>query len=133
MCKCCEEIEIWEEHIKREKIDNTVESKIFAKLSIYTWRKGEKKIKGNKEITLELKEEYKEPGYIATLSEKDITKDVKVTGKVDTTQIGDYTLTYSVTNTKGKNRALAKSGKRLRTCRGKNICTKGRGIRTWKM
>ena len=63
------------------------------------------KIKGNKEITLELKEEYKEPGYIATLSEKDITKDVKVTGKVDTTQIGDYTLTYSVTNTKGKKEA----------------------------
>ena len=54
-CLCCEEIEIWQEHIKREKIDNIVESKIFAKLSIYTWRKGEKKIKGNQSGTITTK------------------------------------------------------------------------------
>jgi len=65
------------------------------------------KIKGTEEIILEIKEEYKEPGYIATLDEKDISKNVKISGKVDNTKVGDYTLTYSVTNTKGKKKKEA--------------------------
>ena len=41
MCKCCETIEFWKES---EKDKN---SRLFAKIAVYTWRKGEKRIKGN--------------------------------------------------------------------------------------
>ena len=60
------------------------------------------KLKGENEITIELKEEYNDPGIIAKLEDKDISNNVKIDGKVDNTKIGDYTLTYSVTNSKGK-------------------------------
>lgn len=44
MCKCCEEIDFWK--YKAIKSD-FVEEKIFAKLSIYSWKKGTRKIKQN--------------------------------------------------------------------------------------
>lgn len=44
MCKCCEEIKIWKE-INQNNENST--SKIFAKLAVFSWRKGEKEIIGN--------------------------------------------------------------------------------------
>jgi hypothetical protein len=35
MCKCCEEIEFWKEATKDETY---VKSKLFAKITIYSWR-----------------------------------------------------------------------------------------------
>ena len=52
MCKCCDEIEFWKETKKEEAKRGIVESKLFAKISIYSWRKGEKKIKGNQSGTI---------------------------------------------------------------------------------
>ena len=46
-CKCCEEIEFW----KNQKSD-IVEYKLFAKLSQYGWKIGERKIKGNQISTI---------------------------------------------------------------------------------
>lgn len=40
MCKCCEVIEFWKE---QEKNNN---SKLFAKIAVYSWREKEKRIKG---------------------------------------------------------------------------------------
>lgn len=60
------------------------------------------KIKGDNEIVIEVKEKYKEPGVVALLEDKDISDQVKINGKIDNTKIGDYTLTYSVTNSKGR-------------------------------
>lgn len=59
-------------------------------------------LKGDKEIIIELKENFNDPGVMATLGEEDISKNVKIKGEVDNTKIGEYTLTYSVTNSKGK-------------------------------
>ncbi|MCI8617417.1 MAG: hypothetical protein HFJ60_04145 [Clostridia bacterium] len=44
MCKCCEEIENWKEINQNNE---NITSKIFAELSIRSWRKGEKKVRGN--------------------------------------------------------------------------------------
>ena len=40
MCRCCETIEFWKES---EKDKN---SKLFAKIAVYCWKKGERRIKG---------------------------------------------------------------------------------------
>lgn len=55
MCKCCDEIEFWQKSKKKEAQEGICESKIFAKLSIYSWRKGERKIKGNQFSTITTK------------------------------------------------------------------------------
>lgn len=46
MCKCCEEIQFWKEAKTEEAKKGIVESKLFSKISIITWRKGERKIMG---------------------------------------------------------------------------------------
>ena len=54
-------------------------------------------LKGEKEIEVLQNEKYKEPGVIANDNyDGDITKNAKVKGKVDTSKIGTYTLTYTV-------------------------------------
>jgi len=59
-------------------------------------------LNGSKHIELNLGDEYKEPGFSAYDKEDgNITKDVKVTGEVDTNKEGTYTLTYSVTDSDG--------------------------------
>ena len=58
-------------------------------------------LKGKKEITIDLNSKYNDPGVTAFQGEKDISKNVKIKGKVDTTKVGDYTLTYIITNLKG--------------------------------
>ena len=59
-------------------------------------------IKGDSEIIIELKEKYSEPGVVAVLENKDVSDKVKIHGNVDNTKVGDYTLTYSITNSKGR-------------------------------
>ena len=59
-------------------------------------------LKGSKNIELNIGEEYKEPGFSA-FDEEDgnITNSVNVEGLVDTNKEGNYTLTYSVTDSDG--------------------------------
>lgn len=52
MCNCCKEIEFWKKNsLKKQEF----KEKIFAKISVYTWRKEQKTIKGNQisEVTSE--------------------------------------------------------------------------------
>lgn len=45
-------------------------------------------------ITINYKEKYRAPKYVAWYQNKNITKSVKVEGKVDNTQLGDYKIYY---------------------------------------
>ena len=58
---------------------------------------------GEKTRTIPQGSTYKEPGYKA-IDQRDgnITDKVKVTGEVNTNEAGTYTLTYNVSNSKGK-------------------------------
>lgn len=47
-CKTCENIEYWKTHPSKGEF----EDKLFVKISIYTWQKGEKKIKGNQKSSV---------------------------------------------------------------------------------
>ena len=59
-------------------------------------------IVGEKEITLYVGDKYKEPGYTATDNiDGDITSNVTVEGKVDTSKKGTYTLTYKIKDKAG--------------------------------
>jgi len=58
---------------------------------------------GEKEMVLYLGEEFKDPGANATLKEQDISKKIKINGKVNCNKIGTYSLKYSISNSKGKN------------------------------
>lgn len=54
-------------------------------------------LRGKKRITLKVGQTYKEPGYTATDNcDGDLTKQVTVTGSVNTGRAGTYTLTYTV-------------------------------------
>lgn len=54
-------------------------------------------LKGNTSITIYLGSAYEEPGYQAIDNcDEDITNKVTVEGNVNTNQVGEYTLTYSV-------------------------------------
>ncbi len=55
-------------------------------------------LQGDKEVTLFKGDEYEDAGYIAkTNNGKDLKENVKITGEVDNTKIGDYTITYKLT------------------------------------
>lgn len=57
---------------------------------------------GANPLTLTAGESYAEPGYTATDAEEgDLSADVVVTGAVDTTTVGTYTKTYTVTDAGG--------------------------------
>ncbi len=59
-------------------------------------------LKGNSTITIVEGEAFTEPGYIASDNAGgDVTANVKVSGKVDTTKAGTYVLTYTVTDAAG--------------------------------
>ena len=54
-------------------------------------------LKGSKKITLNLNDTYKEEGATATdETDGDITSKIVISGKVDTSKAGTYTLTYTV-------------------------------------
>lgn len=64
-------------------------------------------LKGNSVITLNQGDKYNDEGASATDNiDGDITSKIKVSGKVDTTKTGTYTITYTVTDKAG-NRAEA--------------------------
>lgn len=53
-------------------------------------------ILGDKEIEISYNGKYKEEGATAKFLGKDITNKIKTTGTVDTSKIGEYTITYTV-------------------------------------
>lgn len=65
-------------------------------------------LNGKSNITLNLNEKYKELGAKAKYKDIDITKLIKITGKVNNKKIGKYTITYTV-----KYKMASKSIKRI--------------------
>ena len=53
-------------------------------------------LKGKEEITLNYKSKYVEKGYEASYLGKDVTNDVKTSGKVNTKKLGTYEIKYIV-------------------------------------
>lgn len=60
------------------------------------------KLNGQKEITLNLLEEYKEEGATAQFRNKDITDQIKIIGNIDNTKIGEYIIEYQINYKKKK-------------------------------
>ena len=58
-------------------------------------------LNGKNEITIDLNSNFEDPGATAILDEEDISANVEIKGKVDTAKVGDYTITYVITNKKG--------------------------------
>lgn len=57
---------------------------------------------GDKNITIKVGDTYKEPGAVATDNvDGDITKKIKITGKVDTKKEGEYIIKYTVSDKAG--------------------------------
>lgn len=52
-------------------------------------------LKGDKLLSIDYNETFKDPGFKASIFAIDISDKVKITGKVDTKKIGKYTLKYS--------------------------------------
>lgn len=55
-------------------------------------------LKGKKNISLNYKDKYEEKGYTAKYLGKDMTKKVKVKGKVNSNKLGTYEIVYSIQN-----------------------------------
>ena len=49
ICKCCEEIKFWKTHTPDKE---NFKEKIFAKISVYTWRKHQRANKGEQISTV---------------------------------------------------------------------------------
>ncbi len=58
---------------------------------------------GDDNINLQLNDNYEERGAQAFLNKDDITKNIIIDGKVDTSKIGEYKLKYTIFNSKNKN------------------------------
>ena len=76
---------------------------IFAIISIFFGvynflLKPQIKLKGEKNVVINYKEKYTEKGYNASHIGEDISKAVKVSGKVDSEKLGTYTITYEVSD-----------------------------------
>lgn len=57
---------------------------------------------GDKTIKIKVGDTYKEPGAVATDNvDGDVTKKIKITGKVDTKKVGEYTIKYTVSDKAG--------------------------------
>jgi len=81
------------------------ETEGISKITYYT----DLSLNGLDEMVVRVGGTYTEPGYVAIENEVDVTDNVVVTGTVDATQLGAYTLVYSVKNKDG----FAKSAERL--------------------
>lgn len=66
------------------------------------------KLNGEKNIELELGEEYKEAGATAKFRKKDITKSIKITGTIDNTKVAKYKITYTA-STKNKTKQISRT------------------------
>lgn len=53
-------------------------------------------LNGDSKVVLSYNQEYQESGAKATYLGKDITKDMKISGQVDTSKVGTYEITYEV-------------------------------------
>ena len=70
------------------------------------------KLKGDNPLVIKQGSEYKEPGYTATDNvDGDLTGSVKVTGTVNVHTVGEYTLTYSVTDSTGNTASVTRTVK----------------------
>ena len=95
-------------------ISYTISDKIKKRTVIVTEKEKESiltfELKGEQEITLKRGQEYVEPGYVANDTlDGDLTNFVKLSGTVDTSTIGTYTITYQVENSQGKKIAKART------------------------
>lgn len=52
-------------------------------------------IKGKDVVVLEVGDEYKEEGAVATFNKKDISDEIKIVSNVDTSKVGTYVVSYS--------------------------------------
>ncbi len=69
-------------------------SSIISYAIIYFFQMPSIHLDGSKEMTINYKSKYKEPGYQATYYKKDKTKNIKIYGKVNTNKLGIYKLKY---------------------------------------
>lgn len=53
-------------------------------------------LKGDKTVVVEYKDKYVEKGYVANFLGMDVTKDVKIQGKVNPKKLGVYKITYTL-------------------------------------
>lgn len=58
---------------------------------------------GDENINLQLNDNYEEQGVQAFLRENDVSENVVIYGKVDTSKVGEYRLKYTIFNSKNKN------------------------------
>ena len=80
---------------------------------------------GAKNIVLNIGETYKEPGYLAVdYEDGKITRQVEVSGSVNTKAVGTYTMTYTITNSKGLSAIAARTITVVRQKADLNIETK---------
>ena len=56
---------------------------------------------GDNEVVVKLNGNYEEKGATATLDNEDVSDSIEINSKLDTTKVGDYTIKYTITNSKG--------------------------------
>ena len=83
------------------------ESKLERKIVVGDKEKPSINLKGNSTINLYLGARYSEPGYTASDNcDGDITDNVVVSGSVNTSKIGSYTIKYNVTDNAGNSNSI---------------------------
>ncbi|MBR5662378.1 MAG: DUF5011 domain-containing protein [Bacilli bacterium] len=65
-------------------------------------------LNGDKNIELELNQEYEEFGATAKFRDKDITKSIKISGEVDNKKVGSYKISYTA-STKNKSKKVERT------------------------
>lgn len=86
------------------------ESRIERKLVIGDKESPIINLNGDNIINMYLGERYHEPGYSASDNcDGDITENVVVTGTVDTTKIGSYTIKYEITDSAGNSNSIERT------------------------
>lgn len=65
-------------------------------------------LKGGNKVVVDYLKEYKEKGYSAKYLGKNVTKDVKVSGKVNSKKLGEYKITYKVKSGVFSNKVVRK-------------------------
>lgn len=116
---------------KKIKISGNVDTKVIGKYTITyqvnTKEKSKKisrtitvvdkvapviKLKGNNPLSVNLDNDYNEPGYTATDNyDGDLTNDVKTTNNIDKSKIGTYEVTYEVSDSSGNKTSIKRTVK----------------------